>query len=225
MKKNNKKSKKNNKNSMLIVAIMLVLALVAGGTYAYWGWRGNIVNYDVTIDTGGMGLTLDGGMGTVKAMAPALCTDSTYANKYAVNIKKYNTTNFAGTTTLTLNLTSFTYTHNKPDSTQLGNIKVALTTSSSSCANPLASGTFASATVSSSAGAAATQTTPIFNWTYTLPAMTGTASNMDTDSTYYLYVWLDSGYEYWNEGSGVITDPLQDITFNLGWSASTIQQG
>ena len=232
--KNNKKDN-NKKTGLLALALVLVAALIAGGTYAYWIWNSNNVVAINTIVTGGvkMGLTLNGGTATINKLAPAACTHSTYSSKVTTTISRYNETPYPGTVTLTLSLTSLKFNHGTLTSTDLGYVHYLLSTSSSSCATAVTgsdstaiSGTLAGATIGTS-GTAKTQSTVLSNWVYKLPA--GAAATAGTEAapkteTYYLYVWIDPAYTFTNYNSNQIQDPLQDLEFTLQWSANTITQ-
>lgn len=240
-KKNNQKENKT--TIAIIVAVIMVIALIAGGTYAYWVWRGNVAAINVTTSIGNIGLTLNGGDGVIgksatAGLAPAACTNANYASKDAIAISYYNETDFPARVTLTLTLNSFTWNNGtKPTSAQLGNIKYALSASNSACTSLTGdtngtlsnnAGTFAAVTVGSTKGTAATPNYKLFDLTFLLPANTGTESAPAT-KTYYLYFWIDAAYAGVNgsattNGSGVIDDSLQGISFQSRWTASEILQ-
>lgn len=240
-KKNNKKENKT--TVAIIAAVIMVIALIAGGTYAYWIWRGNVAAINVTTSIGKIGLTLNGGDGIIGSstsvgLAPASCTNSTYASKDEIVISYYNETDFPARVTLTLTLNSFTWNNGtKPSSTQLGYIKYALSSSSSSCTSltgdnrgTLSSnaGTFSAVQVGSTKGTAASLSYKLFDLTFLLPANTGAESSKETKK-YYLYFWIDAGYPGTTvsstaNGNGVINDPLQGISFQAKWTATDIIQ-
>ena len=214
----------NIKLATIFLVVVSVIALIIGSTLAYWIWSSNnLVTVNITTNMGGIGLTLNGGTHTINNLAPASCTHSTYANQLPVVISRYNETQYLATTILTLKLTSFTWEHAKPSVDDLSNIKFAVTSSNSSCINPLASGDLASITTNNTASTAESQNTIVFNWEYILPANSGTQSN-STNETYYLYVWIDPDYTFENTGSNQIQDPLQDISLTVTWSATNIEQ-
>ena len=241
--KNNKNEKENKTTAAIIVAVIMLIAIVAGGTYAYWIWRGNVAAISVTTSIGNIGLTLNGGDGVIGSsasagLAPAACTNETYASKDAIAISYYNETDFPARVTLTLTLNSFTWNNGtKPTSTQLGNIKYALSSSPSACtilngdANGTLSnnaGTFSAITVGSTKGTANNPDYKLFDLTFLLPANTGTEES-PSSKTYYLYFWIDAGYTGTNgssttDGNGVISDPLQGINFQAKWTATDIIQ-
>ena len=243
MKKNIRKRKNNNdnkKNVLLIIAVILVGALIAGGTYAYWAWNSNnlVLIGNAYVDTGDMGLTFDaaGVTATIKNLAPAPCTNSTYATKATITLKRYNTSSYPGYVPMTLKLTSFTWKNAKPttgSSGNLKNIKYLVSTSSSACTtavkgndNVAISGDLSGITVGSTANTAQTQTTTLKTWNYTVLPNAGTHLTTGAiTETYYLYVWLDSSYEFTNWGSNAVQDPLEGLTFTLQWTMGTLQEG
>ena len=213
------------KNKAVIILIVLSLIfLIIGSTLAYWTWSSNnLVTVNITTNMGGIGLTFNGGTQAVNGLAPAACTHSTYANVIPVTISRYNETGNPAMVDLTLKVTSFTWTHTKPVADDLQYINVALTSSSSSCSNPVVSGNLANISVNNSASTAQAQNTELMTWNYVLPANSVTQS-VPINETYYLYVWLSSEYTYENVGNNVISDPLQDISFTVTWNASSIDQ-
>ena len=192
MKKN--KKNKNNKTIALIVMLMLVLALIIGGTYAYWVWNSNnIVSVNVTTNLGSTGLTLNVESATNNKLAPASCTNSSYANKQVIKITRYNDTSFPASVTLTLKLTSFKWTHAKPSDADLNHIHYALvnSTGSSSCTTGTVQatgngGTFNGTTMGNSAGSAVDLDKTLITWNYEIP-IGGTSSSPALPETYYLY--------------------------------------
>ena len=238
MKKNNKKDNKN-RVGLIAIAFILVAALIAGGTYAYWIWNSNniaVVGDNCIMCDQGIGLTLNGGTVTVNKLAPAACTHSTYSTKVTTPVSRYNSSPYPAYVTLRLSLTSLTFNHGTLTSADLGYVHYLLSTSSSNCntavtgsipgsasAGTAISGTLSGATIGTS-GTAKTQTTTLVDWVYKLPPNSGTSS-APVNETYYLYVWIDPAYSFTNYGSNSIQDPLQDLSFILQWSAaSDIQQ-
>lgn len=230
MKKTNKKNNNNSKTLILVIALIMAIALIIGGTYAYWVWNSNnIVSVNVTTNLGSTGLTLDGGSTTNNKLAPAACTHASYANKKTITIKRYNDAAFPASVTLTLKLTSFTWSHAKPADADLAHIHYALvnSTGASSCTTGVVSatgnsGTFSGATLGSTANTANNPNKTLITWNYEIPV--GGTSGSQVTETYYLYTWLDTSYTFTNYGSGAIQDPLEDISYTLTWSASTITQ-
>lgn len=239
-----KTNQKDNKTTTaIIIAVIMVIALIAGGTYAYWIWRGNVASVSVTTSIGNIGLKLNGGDGVIGSsssvgLAPSLCTNETYASKDEIDIEYFNETDFPARVTLTLTLDSFTWNNGtQPTPEQLSNIKYALSSSDNGClnlsddANGTLSdnaGTFQNITVSTTKGTAAAPDYTLFDLEFYLPANTGEESDPEPKK-YYLYFWIDPAYAGTNgssttNGSGVIDDPLQGISFQAKWSASDIIQ-
>lgn len=211
-----------------IVAVLIIIVLVGGATFAYWTWVTNTAqqtNVSFVVNQsdleGEMYATLEGGNGTtdVTAIKPSTCNGSNAIVK-TITIKYLNKTVQAATVSATLKVTAFTArsTSYLPSSTNLGYLKYALTTSSSSCTTGVQkSGSFSGLTFSSSV-------TPT-NLPLTLFTQTFTASaNMSSEGTqtYYLYIWLDSSYEHQNSGS-VNSDPMQGLSFTTQWSGTIAQ--
>ena len=82
-----------------------------------------------------------------------------------------------------------------------------------------------------------TQNTPVtgqakrlLTWIYEIPANSGTTSS-PIQETYYIYYWIDKNYTgvaadptVFGSGSSGIVDPLQDMSYNIYWSAAEIIQ-
>lgn len=123
MKKKQKKKKDNNskKNIMIIGLIILVLALIAGGTFAYWTWVTNTAQQTAVTFTiqgaGGEGpldteifdATFEGS-GTLSAtnLEPLATCNGTQCIKETVKVSYVNKTPYAATLSLQLKLTGFT---------------------------------------------------------------------------------------------------------------------
>ncbi len=247
MKKTKKKEKKN--TGLIALAIVLVAALIAGGTYAYWVWNSNnLLNIRLNVDLGTMGLNLDGGTATINRLAPAPCTHNTYSTKVTTTVSRYNTTSYPGTVVLTLNLLSLKYQSGRTalTATDLSHLHFLLSTSASSCATAVTgsdsvavSGTFSGATIGAAGATAGTDASPnsvLKTWEYKLPAKTGTP-DAPVVETYYLYVWIDESYTFTNYNtanpnsftnattqSTGIQDPMQDLEIVLKWTTDTIYQ-
>lgn len=128
MKKNTNKKSKQTRKIAIVVAVAMIIALLAGGTYAFWLWRGNITNLNVTIEVPGIGVTLDGGTTTITGLAPASCKNTTFAQYKSFTVKRFNETNFPAYVVLKLSLDSFTWVNGTtaPSSTALSNIRFAV---------------------------------------------------------------------------------------------------
>lgn len=210
-----------------ILATLIIIVLVGGATFAYWTWVTNTAqqtNVSFVVNQsdleGEMYATLEGnGTTTATNLKPATCNGSNAIVK-TITIKYLNKTVQAATVSATLSVTAFTARSASylPSSTNLGYLKYALTTDSSSCtSNVQKSGSFNGLTFSSTV-------TPT-NLPLTLFTQTFTASaNMSAEGTqtYYLYIWLDSSYEHKNIGS-VNSDPMQGLSFTTQWSGTIAQ--
>ena len=210
-----------------IVAVLIIIVLVGGATFAYWTWVTNTAqqtNVSFVVNQsdleGEMYATLEGnGTTTATNLKPATCNGSNAIVK-TITIKYLNKTVQAATVSATLSVTAFTARSASylPSSTNLGYLKYALTTNPSSCtSNVQKSGSFSGLTFSSAV-------TPT-NLPLTLFTQTFTASaNMSAEGTqtYYLYIWLDSSYEHTNTGS-VNSDPMQGLSFTTQWSGTIAQ--
>ena len=109
MKKSNKKYKdENNKKVVISITIVtMIIALVAGGTYAWWTWvSGN--NTAVNITVKGMTMILDGG-GDIssKNLVPTSCTNTTYAIQRSISYSVTNPTTIDSIATIQLNPSTF----------------------------------------------------------------------------------------------------------------------
>ncbi len=222
------------KIGLIAVVIFLIVTMISGATYAYLRWNSNnLFNIRIVTDIGDMGLTFDGGNMTINSLAPAPCTNGTYASKITTTIRRFNTSSYPGYVTFYLKLTSLTYNQGTLTSNDLSHIHFLLSTASNSCLNAVTdyynnsiSGTLDSAQIGS-VGVAQSQTTTLSTWTYTLPARSGT--NLSTGAitnTYYLYVWLDEDYTFTNYGSNGSQDPMEGLNFTLTWTSDgSIEQG
>ena len=218
--------KNENKKKSLILAIVVVvitIAVVSGGTYAYWLWTSQSTTA-VSFTVGGGTMTINGG-GNIssKTLAPAACTNTTYAIQRKVKVDASNETATAMTATIGLNVSALTATHNTSQlNSKKSNIKYALveinstkyaaTSTWDGCTTTVANGDF---------GSYSTGNTITLLNNISVPAASG--STAGTVTKYYeLYIWIDSAYEATTTGT-TITDPLQDLTLNLAWTGSMTQ--
>lgn len=209
--------KENKKLIIAIIAVIAIIIVVFGATYAYWSWQENtsertLVNLTVPDSTEQLSALIDGGTMTVSNLAPtSSCLNSNYASKSTVILTYTNNSDTVAKITGNLTVTAFNAPHGTPGATtDLSHLHYALTTNPSSCsANLITSGTF---TNKGTVGARLFVNQPLQN---NIPVGT-----TDATKTMYLYVWLDSGYEYIVSGTEGITDPMQDLTFTLTWSGN-----
>lgn len=198
------KNKNENRNKVIIsiTIVTIIVALVAGGTYAWWTWvSGN--NTAVNITVRGMTMILDGG-GDISSqnLVPTSCTNTTYAIQRQITYSVTNPTTIDSTATIQLNPSTFP--------TQLRNSKLMwkLTTAANCAGTEIANGTFSSTTQGS-----------VMNLTtVSVPANTTTAIT----GTFYLSIWLDSSYSSTNTGN-TVSDNIQDKTMNLKLTGTITQ--
>lgn len=168
-----KDNKDKNKLILSIVAVVLVIILIAGGTYAYWTWTspnntkiGN--NWRIT----GGNMSIDGGGDiTAQKMVPTASCNGSYAIVRTVKVTAKNETNTSMTAKVNLDLTGL------PSALKIANMKYFISESSSAtCKTP--TGTFASSGNSLQIA--------------TFPVAAATTTATTVNKTYYLYIWLDS---------------------------------
>ena len=166
-----KDNKDKNKLILSIVAVVLVIVLIAGGTFAWWTWT-SANNTDVNFTIGGGSMTIDGGGDiTAQKMVPTASCNGSYAIVRTVKVTAKNETNTSMTAKVNLDLTGL------PSALKIANMKYFISESSSAtCKTP--TGTFAS-----SGNSLQIETFPV-------AAATTTATTVN--KTYYLYIWLDS---------------------------------
>ena len=171
---------KNNNGKTLalsLVAVIAIIGIVAGGTYAFVTASATATNI-TQIKTGNLTMTVTGGGNANVSFMPTTCTNATYAIKKTIVASAVNTSGGSVSFTLGLNPTKL------DNGLKIANMKWALTTSSTSCTTGVVgSGNFANAT----------QGTP-FNMIANDSAGITQDANDKTKftKTYYLYIWLDS---------------------------------
>lgn len=134
--KHNKKKIEQKSKFSLTIAIVCMVLMVAGGTYAFWLWRGNITSMNVAVEIPGIGVILDGGVTTISGLAPASCKNSRFAVSHAFTVKRFNESSFPAYVVLNLSLDSFTWVNGSaPSEETLSNIKFAVSSLSPSQIN------------------------------------------------------------------------------------------
>lgn len=211
--------KERNKLIIAIIAVILIIAVVIGATYAYWQWSTNTTqatNVKFTVPTQDklLGATLNGGGSTtVSNLAPAACTNSTYAMKKQISLSYFNQTSQTASIKATLTVSNWTQPHT--GTLRLNNLHYALTTGTNA-GNGCDKGTVVAGGSSSSF---VTSGALINNIEIkSASAGTGTSTEPATE-TYYLWVWIDKNDTGSNTGS-TVTDPMQDLSFTLTWTGS-----
>ena len=227
--------KNRDKLIISVVAVLAIVVLVGGSTFAYWTWISNTdqqtaVNFSTPEDASGAGLsaTIAGnGSATANNLKPTPCTNTSYAIVKTFTITYKNETEHAATITAKLSATSFTIRSSSyvPNSTKLQSLKWAVRSSAATDATTSspntcdasgtalkASGNFSSVTFSGTSGS----NLPLQLGTFTISVPAGTAEKTDT---FYLYIWLDYNYSHENQGS-VNSDPMQGISVTTQWSGT-----
>lgn len=217
--------KERNKLIIAIIAVVLIIIVVIGATYAYWQWSTNTaqrtnIKFNVVGSVSNlMGANLNGGgSATVSNLAPAACTNATYAFKKQVTLTYYNQTSQNADIKATLTLSNVNQPHS--GTLRLNNLHYSLTTGSNA-GNGCTSGTVVAGGTSSAFPAFTNNTKIIDNVTIkTATAGQGTSAS-PLSETYYLWVWIDSADNGSNTG-GTVTDPMQDLSFTLTWTGTMV---
>ena len=106
--------KERNKLIIAIIAVALIVIVVVGATYAYWQWTSNsaqntAVTFTVPNKDAQLSASLKGGGSTtVNNLAPAACTNSTYAMMKPLLLTYANNTDQTARVKATLTITSWT---------------------------------------------------------------------------------------------------------------------
>jgi len=230
----------NNKNNntkvlvLTILAVVMIAAMVAGGTYAWWSWTSNsananentLVNFTVSDTSTDLKLTIVGNNVTGKTLAPSsACYGDGYTLTGRVTATAVNKTPVDAKTTFVLSAFAKPASGRSFASGDREHLHWAIKEvndnstafSASNCAGTNGT-TFATGDFSSIGTSATNVNIPI---TFDVPANTNSLPKY-----YQFYVWIDSGYNYTNTGSGSVTDPMQDATVMVTFSntGSKIEQ-
>lgn len=227
--------KKNRSLILSIVAVTAIIALVIGGTYAYWQWQ-SANNTVVSFTVSGGTMTIDGGgdINGTKVLAPAQCTNTTYAIQRKVQVTATNETTTAMTGVVGLHIDALTAAQGTLNATNKAFIKYALVTTNqtqyeATGFSKTADACATSATAQGNFGSLSTGDDIALLSGLTVPAKSGNTNGSFT-GYYELYIWIDKTYGdnpdsnavvpgYGATGTTII-DPLQDLTLNLSWTGS-----
>lgn len=192
---------KNNNGKTLalsLVAVIAIIGIVAGGTYAFVTATATAVNV-TQIKSGNLTMTVTGGGNANVSFMPTTCTNTTYAIKKTIVASAVNTSGGSVSFTLGLNPTKL------DPGLKIANMKWALTTSSANCTTGVvASGNFSTATQGTA---------------FTMISNDSAGITQDeTDKTkfsktYYLYIWLDSAQTA-NVSGGLTVTVTGSVTNN-----------
>ncbi len=188
-----------NKRVSIILVVLLLIFVIVGSTFAYFTWqtsenqKTNVV-FTVTSD---FKCAVDGG-GDITSnditLAPCECTNSKYAIKREVKVTP-TITKSGKTIYMDLWLTVNSMGTGLANS---NNFRYALTTSSTSCDNPVSSGTFTGKTANNR-----------------VRLLSSKEYSSTTTDTYYLWIWLDK-----EETS----NDTMNQTFSLSLGGSCVDQ-
>lgn len=192
---------KNNNGKTLalsLVAVIAIIGIVAGGTYAFVTATATAVNV-TQIKSGNLTMTVTGGGNTNVSFMPTTCTNSTYAIKKTIVASAVNTSGGSVSFTLGLNPTKL------DAGLKIANMKWALTTSSSSCTTGVvASGNFSTVTQGTAFNMVSNDKTGITQ---------DATDKTKFSKTYYLYIWLDSAQTA-NVSGGLTVTVTGSVTNN-----------
>lgn len=210
--------KEKNKLIIAIICVIMIVVVVIGATYAYWQWTTNsaqqtAVEFTVPTKDAQISASLAGGATTtVSNLAPAACTNATYAMKKAMTLTYKNLTTQTASVKATLTVSNWTQPHS--GSLRLNKLHYALTRGSAA-GEDCAAGTNRTLVAGGSSSTFVTSGALINN----IEILSVPANTSESTETYYLWVWLDSSDNGSNSGS-TVTDPMQDLTFTLTWTGT-----
>jgi len=228
-----KKNKKDNDMKKILItlfAVILIIVIIGGATFAYWSWQtsdAQRTNVNVTVQ--GATFTIEGNNISSEGMYPtANCNGNGALKGEVATMTVVNSTESPMTAGLKIRVSLFPE-HGTLSTTAKSKINWAIvdTSTSATCSTPTKSGTFSTVTV-------ADQSSDFPNVDYTdidtgetfiAYGTTKDGEPVTTTKTYKIFVWLDNEYEYTNYGN-VISDPMQGLKISVKWSpASTLVQG
>ncbi len=210
--------KERDKIIIAVVAVLLITVAVVGATYAYWQWTTNTtqqtaVTFTVPNKDDQLSASLaGGGTTTVSSLAPAACTNATYAMKKEMTLTYKNLTTQPASVKATLTVSNWTQPHT--GTLRLNKLHYALTTGSAG-GSGCDAGTNRTLVAGGSSSSFVTSGALINN----IEIKAVPANTAQDSQTYWLWVWIDSSDNGSNSGS-TISDPMQDLSFTLTWSGS-----
>jgi len=220
MKKKNKKKNNDNKKLLISIAIVtLIIVLTGGATFAYWSWQTNTAqktNVSVTVQGGE--LKIIGNNISNTGMYPTNdCDGNAALIGEVVTVTAKNDTESPMQAALKIRAT-LTAKQGTLNSTNKGKLNWSIIELASATTTPSNNACSTNAIASGTLGTV-TSNTDIDT------GITFIASPLATTTKYYkLYIWLDSSYDYINEGD-TVSDPMQQLDVSVKWSpASTLNQ-
>jgi len=210
--------KEKNKLIIAIISVMMIIVVVIGATYAYWQWTTNTtqqtaVEFTVPTKDAQLSASLNGGATTtVSNLAPAACTNATYAMKKAMTLTYKNLTTQTASVKAKLTVSNWNQPHT--GTLRLNKLHYALTRGSDAGGDCTA-GTNRTLVAGGSDSSFVTSGALINN----IEILSVPANTEEDTETYYLWVWIDSSDNGLNTGS-TVTDPMQDLSFTLTWTGT-----
>ena len=206
--------KDRNKLILAIVAVVAIVVIVGGATFAYWTWitgteQQTGVSFTVSEDAlkGQLNATMIGGEATnITDLAPvSACTAGEHVAKLPLTLNYENNTTNGARVNATLTLSNFTAQNGTPSTEDLSHLHYALTTSDANC------------TTDAITGASGVFTATSGKLLDNVLILNNIGINATGSQNYYLWIWLDKDYEHQNIGN-TNSDPMQNVTFTLTWS-------
>lgn len=206
--------KDKNKLTKVLVTVVSTIVILSGATFAYWMWITNekqqtSVSFYVSEDSmkDQLNAEMIGGTATnINDLAPVSeCTVEKHVAKLPLTLNYKNNTINGARVNATLTLSNFTTPNGTLKSEDLSHLHYSLTTSDISCTTDVVVG--ASGLFTSTTG----------NLMDNVLILNNIEPNVTDSQDYYLWIWLDSGYNYQNEGDANY-DPMQNISFTVTWS-------
>ncbi len=207
--------KNNVKTIISVVAVLAIIAIVGGGTYAYWSWSTTEEQRTlVTISIKGGTMKIDGGGNistTERSLVPTTCTNTSSAIQRKIKVDSDNQTNMAMTESLQLKVDALTPAQGTLTTTNKASLKWVLVELANE--SEYTSSTWKGCTTTTNSGNFSNYAT---GNTITLKTSSIAAGTSST-KYYELYIWLDSSYQHTNVGT-TQSDPMQNLTLNLSWT-------
>lgn len=216
------KKEETNKLIFALIAVVLIIVIVGGATFAYWSWTTNtsqqtVINATVPANSD-FTYTIVGNNVTSTGMYPTSDCDGAGAlvgNTATVTVINPTESPMQAALKIRATLSS---SQGSLTSTNKGKLNWAIVQMSSATATAADNACSTSKIASGTLASASSNTDIDTGITFIA------AANATTVKYYKLYVWLDSSYTFTNTGSAV-TDPMQNLNISVKWSpASTLNQ-
>ena len=212
-----------NKLIVAVIAVLLVMAVIGGATFAYWQWvtseeQQTLVNVTVAE---GISMTIDPQPMTKTGMYPTNNCNGPAAMVGAATITVNNQTGILARPSFKLKAKVEKGGSDALPAAALAKINYAVfegTATDCELENALATGTLSGG--STSGGWAHFPTAAD---TYLTNVTFDAAAYAETEHVYKVWVWLDSTYTAVNPNEGdTVRDPMQNATITVTWSENSI---